>query len=66
MGVRELADVVAELALKEADGVVSAHGNQSEMREIEKATGGRVGFKGRIGLRKAGDSGLVDSSGGRG
>jgi hypothetical protein len=64
MGLRELSDVVAELALKKADGVLPANGNQGEMREIEQTTGADLGcIRSGIGLGEAGDPLLVESSG---
>jgi hypothetical protein len=63
VALRELADVVAELALEESDGVVSVHGDESEMREVEEAA---VAADARCRLGEAGDPVRIDSSGGGG
>jgi hypothetical protein len=60
MALRELAQVVAELALEEVGGVLVAYGEESEMREIEETTAhGGV----RAGVGETGDAVLVDPSG---
>jgi hypothetical protein len=62
MALRELADVVAELALEKAEGVFSAHGDESEVRQIEETA---VECRTGDGLGDTGDSVLVAMRGGR-